>query len=368
MCDTGTAGVIPLYRQPFPAYCFATFPFPEHGQISFLADSQEQFAYAFYLNTSTNITDRLELSLNVRYDNDKRENTTETPQFYLTAGGIAGTTGQTREETWDDWQPQAILRYEVNDNFNVYGSYGRGFRSGGFNQTGVATAAAAAGFFGVGDTFDQETADTFEVGFKSTFWDRRANFNASAYHTTSKGSYYFIFIASNSTQNLGNIDEVEFQGLDLEFNVRVTDNFMINSGFGLTDSEITDFVDPLAIGAKAPLVSDYTFNLGGQYIVPITDTLEGFLRLDYNRIGETVFTIPFRHPSQGNNFFLEAEPKERDPVNLLDARVGLMSGTWSLTAWSKNLLDEEYNTEYSPGGFLFKAQPMRWGVELSARF
>jgi iron complex outermembrane receptor protein len=306
--------------------------------------------------------------VNVRYDNDKRENTTETPQFYLTAGGIAGLEGQVREESWDDWQPQVVLRYQASDNLNLYGSYGRGFRSGGFNQTGVATAAAAAGFFGVGDLFDQETADTFEVGFKSSFLDRRVNFNGSVYHTTSKGSYYFIFIASNSTQNLGNIDEVEYQGVDLELNARITDNFSFNAGFGYTDSEITDFVDPLAIGAKAPLVSDYTFNAGAQYIVPFGDTIEGMIRLDYNRIGDTVFTIPFRHPSQGNNFFLEAEPKERSPVDLVDLRVGVMGESWSLMAWSRNLFDEEYNTEYSPGGFLFKAQPMRWGVDLTKRF
>jgi iron complex outermembrane receptor protein len=55
-------------------------------------------------------------------------------------------------------------------------------------------------------------------------------------------------------------------------------------------------------------------------------------------------------------------------VDLVDLRVGIMGESWSLTAWSKNLFDQEYNTEYSPGGFLFKAQPMRWGVDLTTRF
>ncbi|MBI1252242.1 MAG: TonB-dependent receptor [Alphaproteobacteria bacterium] len=368
MCDVADDGVIPLYREPFPVYCFAPGGFVPHAQISFLADSQEQFAWAGYVATSTNLTEDLELSVNLRYDRDRRENTTETPQFYLTAGGIAGTQGQVREETWDDWQPQVILRYAANDDLNLFGSYSRGFRSGGFNQTGVSTAAAASGLFGVGDLFDQETADTFELGFKSTLWDGRVLFNGSAYHTTSQGSYYFIFIASNSTQNLGNIDEIELQGLDLELNARLTDNLMFNAGLGITDSEITEFADPLAVGAKAPLVSDYTFNAGFQYTLPLNDSgLEGFLRVDYNRIGETVFTVPFRNPASANNF-LEAEPKERDPVDLVDARIGVQNEAWSLVAWSKNLFDEEYNSEYSPGGFLFKAQPARWGIQLTRRF
>ncbi len=365
MFDAADEGVLPIFRTPNPQ--FGTVSFAPRSQISFLADSQDQFAWAAYLDTSTNLTDQLELSLNLRYDRDRRENTTETPQEFLDANPVTGrtaipaTTGDVREETWDDLQPQVILRYEATDDLNLYASYSRGFRSGGFNQTGVATTAAAAGFAGVGDLFDQETADTFEVGFRSTLHDGRVNFSGSAYHTKDKGTYYFVFLAANSTQNLGNIEEVTYQGIDLELNARLTDNFLINAGFGYTDSEITSFPDPVAIGAKAPLVSDYTLNIGAQYTTPLWGDVEGLVRVDYNRIGDTVFTIPF-------GVGLDAFPKERNPVNLVNVRAGIQGEAWSLVAWSRNLLDEEYNTEYSPGGFLFKAQPMRWGVELTRRF
>lgn len=356
MIDTG-AGVFPVYRRPTTN--------PLNPQLSFLADSQDQFAYAVYLNTSTSVTEKVELSLNLRYDHDKRENTTETPTAFLPCTpSVTCATGAKRENTWDDIQPQVIVRYEASDDLNLYGSYSRGFRSGGFNQTGVGAVAAANGFFGVGDQFNQETADTFEVGLKSTFMNGRANFNASAYTTKAKGTYYFIFIAANSTQNLGNIDEVQYQGLDFELNAKLTDAFTVNAGLGLTDSEIKKFPDRVAIGAKAPLVSDYTFNLGAEYRQPIHEGLDALVRIDYNRIGDTVFTIPFSAPALA----LDARPKERDPVDLVDLRVGVQGERWSLTAWSKNLFDTKYNTEYSPGGFLFKAQPMRWGVDLTRKF
>jgi iron complex outermembrane recepter protein len=58
----------------------------------------------------------------------------------------------------------------------------------------------------------------------------------------------------------------------------------------------------------------------------------------------------------------------RDPVNLVDARVGVESGRWSVTAWSKNITNTIYNTEFSPGGFLWKAQPRRYGVEARYKF
>ncbi len=356
MIDTG-AGVFPVRGAPSTN--------PANPQLTYLADSQEQFAWAAYLSTSTSLTDQLELSLNARYDHDERENTTDTPTAFLPCTvGPACATGLVRKETWDDLQPQAILRYEATDDLNLYASYSRGFRSGGFNQTGVGAVATASGFFNVGDTFDQETADTFEIGVKGGFLDGRANFSASAYRTKAEGTYYFVFLAANSTQNLGNIDEVEYLGFDAELNARLTDNFQINAGFGYTDSEITKFPDPVVVGAKAPLVSDYTLNLGGQYTVPFTDTVDGILRLDYNRIGDTVFTIPFSAPGLA----LDARPVERDAVDLLDVRASVRTTNWTFTAWSKNILDTEYNSEYSPGGFLFKAQPMRWGVELTRTF
>ncbi|MFZ1988368.1 MAG: TonB-dependent receptor [Alphaproteobacteria bacterium] len=367
MFDTGAEQVVPVYKVPFPQ--FGTVSFANHSQVTFLVDSQHQFAWAGYIDTSTEITKQLELSLNLRYDNDHRTNTTDTPQEFLDANGITGRaaipahTGDKRSHTWDDWQPQAILRYAVTPDLNVYASYSRGFRSGGFNQTGVATAALAAGFAGVGDIFDQETADTYEAGFKSQFWDRRVSFNGSYYYTIDRGSYYFVFLASNSTQNLGNIAKSHLQGVDFDATAQLTDELSVNLGYGYTDSKIKAFSDPTVIGSKDPLVPQETVNAGVQYLAPITNGINGLIRLDYNRIGKMYFTIPL--PALGA---LDAIPKARHPIDLVDLRAGLQGESWSLMFWSKNLFDRKYNAEYSPGGFLFKAQPIRWGFDLTKKF
>ncbi|HEY1961457.1 MAG TPA: TonB-dependent receptor, partial [Rhizomicrobium sp.] len=117
------------------------------------------------------------------------------------------------------------------------------------------------------------------------------------------------------------------------------------------------------VGSKAPLVSDYTFNLGAQYLRPVWTGWSALIRLDYNLIGPTVFVIPV--PAVG-----ESVPKERNPVHLVDLRAGLQSddNAWSLVLWSKNLFDNKYNAEYSTGGFLFKAEPRQLGIELTRRF
>ncbi len=112
--------------------------------------------------------------------------------------------------------------------------------------------------------------------------------------------------------------------------------------------------DPSVVGNKAPLAPDVTYNLGAQWRQPLSDNLALALRADYQHIGET-FWEPYNTTS-------------RDPVDLVDLRIGLEAEKWAVTAWSKNLTDEKYNAEFSPGGFLFRALPIRYGVEFSYEF
>src|SRR5690606_12957235 len=122
------------------------------------------------------ITDRTEISVAMRYDEDTREQTTLTPEPFLPAV-LSGATGEVRKNTWDELQPRLTLRHLVSDNLTVFGGYSKGFRSGGFNQTGVAVEAAAAGYLGVGDQFDAEVAETLELGLKSQLANGRVNLN-----------------------------------------------------------------------------------------------------------------------------------------------------------------------------------------------
>ena len=358
MFDVADEGVQPVFYTPNP------MAFQPQGQISFLADRQKQFAWAVYLDTTTDLTDHLELSLNARYDSDHRRDTTETPQAFLNAAGIPATTGDSRANTWGAFEPQAVLKYQFNDDVNVYGSYSRGFRSGGFNQIGVATAAKNAGFDNVGDQFDAETSDAFEIGFKSRLLDHRLILDGSVWTSLDHGDYYFVFLASNSTQNLGNIKTTRFSGFDLDATARFTSELTGNLGFGYTNSRIEAFPgasSALVVGSQAPLVSKYTLDAGLQYTHNLRGDWDFVLRLDDNLIGPTTFVIPV--PAAG-----EPVPIARNPVNLFDLRAGFQSKRWGVTFWSKNLFNKIYNTEYSTGGFLFKGEPRSLGVDVFAKF
>jgi iron complex outermembrane receptor protein len=357
-------GIVPEVRHtPLTKFDLATNCFPPAcRQFTFLADSQDNFAWAVFGDFSYDLTDKLEGSVALRYDNDERENTTETPAEFLPTP--TAFPGQVRKHTWDELQPKVTLRYKPADDRTWYVGYSRGFRSGGFNQTGVGAANIA----GIDDLFDKETADTYEAGFKGEFMDRRVATNLSVYYTKANGSYFFVFDPNTSTQNLGNLGDVDYMGLEAEIKAALTDSFDAYLGLGYTDSDIKQSDrDPNDVGNQAPLVSEYSVNLGLAYRHDLAafGGATAFVRTDLDVTGPTWF-----YP---DNF------TERDTINVLNLRVGLDSKSWSVTAWAKNLTDEDYNAEWSPGpqffpnpgytnNFVFKALPRRWGVDLAYRF
>jgi iron complex outermembrane receptor protein len=344
MVDDGT-GVRPVYREPRPF----TEPNPS---ATFLADSQDNDAWAVFANATFELGEKTELDVALRYDEDRRENTTETPEEFLPAGTPPGSSGEVREHTWSEPQPKFTLRYEPSDNTTIYGGWSRGFRSGGFNQTGVGAVADASGIAGVNDLFNAEVAETWELGIKSTVADGRLRLGATGFYTDSENGYFFVFLAANSTQNLGNLD-ARYKGFELEANWQALDSLNLYASYGYTDSSITGMEDPSVIGNEAPLVSQNTANVGAQYTVPV-GALNLMFRVDYRHTGRTWWE-PYNTTS-------------RDPIDLVDARASLGGERWTATLWGKNVTDEKYNAEFSPGGFLFKALPARYGIEFDYRF
>jgi iron complex outermembrane recepter protein len=352
-------GVFPVYRDPRPSVFTdgLTDPSP---QLGLLEDGQDNFAWAVFGEAAWDLSDSFEAAVSLRYDEDTRENTTLTEPPHGNFTGIQIVPGTVREESWSDLQPKLTLRYTPNDDVTVYGGYSRGFRSGGFNQSGVGEAVPEPG---IEDLFDEQIADTYEVGVKSVFAGGRVFTSLSVFYTDFEGAYFFFFDPGTSTQNLGSIAETEYMGFEFEGNAQFNEYFSGYFGLGYTDSEIKQAADPADVGNQAPLVSEYTINLGGVFRYPMEVfgmNTDGVVRIDYQKIGDTWW-------DPGNL-------SVRSPVDLVDVRVGLdLADNWSLMLWSKNALDEEYNSEFSPGPapgahFLFKAPPRRYGVSFIKHF
>ncbi len=340
--DTGQ-GIIRLEREPTTD--------PRNPTTSFLADENSNTSWAVFGSVDVDLTDKIDLSVAARYDEEERVQNVSPLQF------PAGVPGARNESTFDKLQPKVTFRFQPNDDTNWYLTWGEGFRSGQFNQNGIAGVAAGVGLLGVSDVANQEESESIELGFKGRFMDDRVRFNAAAFSTDVEGQQFFSFIGAISAQILTNIDEVDISGFEFDVVVRPSDQWQLFAAFGYTDSEIKAYtVDPSAVGNNAPYIAARTINLGAQHTVGLTSDIDLFTRVDYERRGEQFWDV--------NN------TTSRDPLDFLNVRLGLEphSGKWSVTGTVQNLNDERYNSEWVAGGFSAAAPGRIWNVKYRYNF
>ncbi|MEQ8486106.1 MAG: TonB-dependent receptor [Pseudomonadales bacterium] len=133
-----------------------------------------------------------------------------------------------------DWMPEVAWTDET----LVYFSYSRGYKGGGINPP-IDTNL----FPNTPTTFDPEKIDAFEIGTKNTFWERRAQLNASLFYYDYKGLQIGKII--NRTSVNENTD-AEILGAELELLVQPTENWQFNAALAVLDTELgsTETIDP----------------------------------------------------------------------------------------------------------------------------
>ncbi|HSH53070.1 MAG TPA: TonB-dependent receptor, partial [Bacteroidales bacterium] len=234
---------------------------------------------------------------------------------------------------------------------------GIGFRSGVFNQGGIEEAAADAGIKGVKEIADQEVARTFEVGFKSEWFNRRFSLDGSFFHTQDEGMPFFVFVGGVGAQIIINIEESTITGTEGEAKLTLFEGFDAYFSAGYTHSEITEYpVETEFEGNQLPLVPESTLNVGAQYRKEIYRGIGIFTRLDYER--------------RGKQYWNPSNATSRSAVKLLNIRAGFedIDQKWSLIVEGFNITNEVYNTDYVAGGFAQPSLPDRWMLNLKINF
>ncbi|NOX51910.1 MAG: TonB-dependent receptor [Gammaproteobacteria bacterium] len=334
--DTGQ-GIIRLEREPTTN--------ARNPTTSFLADDNNNSAWAVFGSVDFDLTDQLDLLLALRYDDEDREQKVSPLQF------PAGVPGARNTASFSKLQPKVTFRYQPSDDMNLYLTWGEGFRSGQFNQNGISVVAAGAGLVGVTDLVRQEESESIELGFKGRFADGRLRLNAAIFSTDVENQQFFSFIGAISAQILTSIPEVSLSGVEVDVVFQATENLSLFAAYGITNSEIDAYpTNPAAVGNDAPYIAENTANVGLQYRAAISDNLQIFARADYERRGEQFWDVD--------------NSTARDALELVNARIGIESsdGKWSVTGAVYNLTDEIYNSEWVAGGFSAAAPGRIWNV------
>ena len=361
------APLIPVVGVPA---ALALNPNTNPSALAYNFDSNHNTAYAAFAQLNYDLRDDLEVSLALRYDRDERELTIKAPDEFLPVFTFAsGRSGDVREAAFDSVQPKLTVSWHPNDRWTLYGTYAEGFRSGGFNLSGVSAGVSAligAGVpglpLGVQDSFKQEDTQGVELGLKSTLLEGRLRFDSALFYTEVDNAFTFVFVAPFTAQTTRNIKAAQIRGAEASMTWQATNRLGLDVGVGLLDSKITDS-DWIGaggisiVGKKLPQNPDSTLNIGVEYQAPLSAGHgEWFARLDYQRLGE-VFWEP-------ENFI------GRDPLDLLDLRGGVRrAGRWELVGWIKNVTDEDWIAEEAnPNGIVYYGKPRQYGVELTYRF
>ena len=316
--------------------------FSPDGFVPFLeiAERNDNRAWAVFGQLAYDLRDDLELIVGLRYDSDRREHTAVLPA------------PAELSETFSDLQPRIVLNKRWSDDLLTYASYSRGFRSGGFNAPSVGSRR-----------FEEETLDNFEVGFKSTWMNRRLQLNGAVFRSLDDQFQYFFVDVTTASQVIDNIDEVSFLGAELELQALLNEQWSVFGGIGYTDGEIEKSGErPQDEGNHTPKNQPLTVNLGTQLVLPLGGSAEARLRLDYEHRGKRYW-----HPDNLNPM---------DSFGLLNARLALESERWSLVLWSRNLLDEAYWEDYNAAAFSglpfgdigHLGRGRTYGAELAYRF
>ena len=219
----GPDGTAPVTRSPY----------------SLTTKSTAAFAQAEY-----RLNDLIGFTLGARFSTDKKDyQFTWGPQL-VNLNSAAAPSPLTRVDglalydyagNRDDkfWSGKASVDFHIAPDLLAYVSYNRGVKGGAFNAPLFPSFITDASLISI----RPEKLTSYEAGFKSEFWGRRARLNGAAYYYDYKDYQALTYI--NLEQLIRNAD-AKHKGAELEFEVAATEQLRIGLGAAYVDAVVYD--------------------------------------------------------------------------------------------------------------------------------
>lgn len=395
---------------------------------TFIQDSE---LWSAFVQATWNINDQARLTLGGRYSDEEKEairqldyadsngeilpfNDTFIPNTELGVDYILGAVLQVErhdlagERNESNFAPLINFEYDLADDVMAYATWSRGFKSGGYdarsNTAPYATGADGAPIVTVIENavsdaldvtipegsfeFDEEQAETIELGLKSRFYDNKVELNVAAFFTEYEDLQVSQFDGVLSF-NVGNAAEAETKGVEIDGRWAISDHLTLGGALAWLDFEFKDYEGGQCTqqeriiadlnGLPTP-VCDYE-GFSNQYVADFS----GAISLDYyNEISDgllfrgtldTIFTTDY-NPSQN------VDPGiEQDGYTKLNLRLALSDydERWEVALLGKNITDEEIityandvplsaNLSQTVGYYAFVESPRTVAIQGTFRF
>jgi iron complex outermembrane receptor protein len=345
----------------FPVFGLQAGPGECDGIANTQTDSSHQVtnAYAAFGQAEYNVTDKLKLILGGRFTDEHRgfeyDGTIRYQQGGMGHFGPAqslvppGTVIPELVANNVSWRAGAD--YNLAADVLAYASIATGFKSGDFNGGFLSTvpAQAAIQLRPVGP--EKDTA--YEVGIKSTFFDRRLKVNVAAFYTDYKDLQVFSLIASpiGPINSLTSAQKAHNQGADIEIVAKPWSPLTLTADVGLLSTRIDKFINSLP-GVAADLQG---------VELAFSPHVSAFLMADYRvAFGSNALDFQFSASYKSHQFYDSTNDPylAQDAYWLENARIGYEfgAGHWELAASVKNLANLKYTNDAfdstGPFGFI----------------
>jgi len=174
-----------------------------------------------------------------------------------TLENLENVSGTKSKRSYSAFQPKLSVSYKLIKDKMLYASYGRGFRSGGYNPVVVPAS-------GINKEIDPEFTNSFEVGAKTSFWNNRFILNLAYFNTVFENQQVYRFGSDGVRTFLGtiNFEESKASGFEIDTKLRLTKHFDILGGASFINTEITKAFEETAIGNKIPFAPQSSYYIG----------------------------------------------------------------------------------------------------------
>jgi iron complex outermembrane receptor protein len=247
------------------------------------------------------------------------------------------------------------LKHQFSDNNLVYGNFGTGFRSGGYDL----------GFASTLETFETEEAKSVEFGWRNTLFENRLSFELNLFRTEIENYQANVDFTDQVVPRRTNIGQLTTQGAEIALSWTPSLNWLAGLSVGYTDAELSSdkTVSGISINGNTPVNTP-------EFSAAANIAYEKLFAHDYVfRVESYLNWIGARYLEVQN-----LSSQRVDDYYTLDARISLTSTSdkWSVSLWGKNITNQDYllyiNDVPSITFLTVNGQPARYGVEVRYQF
>ena len=360
----------------FPLFPDVTAP----TSVKTQGQRQQTDSFAAFASADWALGDKWTLTFGGRYTEEEKDFSGDNGSIgYNPAAGEARPTGHAtweKDAEWSEFTPSAALRFNVTDNTMLWASYAEGFKSGGF-------FGRQANFMNIDVTFEPESVQNIEVGFKSTLLNGAMTLNAAYFANDYEDKQESVLVVrgpADVATVVENAATEEISGIEIDLSWQITQNWFLRANYGYLDAKYENFVGDLN-GDGQDTDNSYmrprntpenSFGINTTYTVGLgPGNLQAVLAYRYRDAIEVdlVSQVPTKPSSPADSGGIGSIGSIYD----LSAQVSYMfsDDRYRITVYGKNLTDERELLTQTIGGIATRGywnDPRTIGVEFAASF